>query len=306
MALAGKSTADRRLREAHSWISTETVNTRLGAFEFRNGYPEPDTVRRLRDALAFNRAIEVYLAQMPVVSWYHVWKGVAKAGIGAPNQMVIWESLMDAQNILLTGNSETVYGLCAIDLRRDGPVVIEAPAMMLGGINDLWQHEIMGIGPTGADKGKGGKFLLLPPGYKDPVPDGYLVGRSRSYEVVLGVRGFLTDGKPDHAVALMKTTKVYPFTEILNPPQMRFVNGSYQPIDTVFSDTYPVLRGPGLADRPRAGGCGLAGGTVPACRHRHRTAPEIPARHRPAMAACRGGAVRRGDRTRQQFRLCRR
>jgi hypothetical protein len=100
--------------------------------------------------------LEAYLVQMHGVAWYRVWKGVAEAGTRTPNQVVLWEDLMDGATLLLTGNCETVYGLCAIDLKRDGPVVIEAPAMLLGGIFDLWQREIMGIGPTGADKGKGG------------------------------------------------------------------------------------------------------------------------------------------------------
>jgi hypothetical protein len=30
---------------------------------------------------------------MPVVSWYHVWNGVAEAGTGAPNQLVIYGPL---------------------------------------------------------------------------------------------------------------------------------------------------------------------------------------------------------------------
>ena len=144
---------------------------------------------------------------------------------------------MDAQTLLLTGNSETVYGLCAIDLKRDGPVVIEAPAMMLGGISDLWQREVMGIGPTGVDKGKGGKLLLLPPDYTGSVPEGYLAGKASTYCVILGVRGFQVDGKPDKAVALMKTTRVYPLTKAANPPAMTFVNGSHQEIDTIFSDS---------------------------------------------------------------------
>ena len=85
--------------------------------------------------------------------------------------------------------------------------------MMLGGISDLWQREIMGIGPTGVDKGKGGKFLLLPPDHDGQVPDGYLVGKASTYGVVFGVRGFQVDGKPDKAVALMKTTRIYPLVE---------------------------------------------------------------------------------------------
>ena len=57
--------------------------------------------------------------------------------------------------------------------------------MLLGGISDLWQREIMGIGPTGRDKGKGGKFLLLPPDHDGAVPDGYMTAKSQTYGVVL-------------------------------------------------------------------------------------------------------------------------
>jgi len=225
-------------QDRHTWLGTETVSTRLGKFEFRNGYPAGDTAARLRSALLFNRALEVYLAQMPAVSWYHVWKGIAEAGEARPNQMVIWERLMDAQTLLLTGNSETVYGLVSFDLKRDGPVVVNTPAQMLGGFTDIWQREIAGVGPTGLDKGNGGKFLLLPPGYSGVVPEGYLIAKSRTFRVSLGVRGFLVGGKPDRAVALMKTTAIYPLAKAKNPPPMHFVDGSQREIDTVFADDY--------------------------------------------------------------------
>jgi hypothetical protein len=220
------------------WFGTETVETRLGAFEFRNSYPTDAAAKQLRDALMFNRAVEAFLVQMHGVSWYRVWKGTAEAGTGAPNQIVLWEDLMDGATILLTGNTETVYGLSALDLKRDGPVVIEAPAMMLGGISDLWQREIMGIGPTGHDKGKGGKFLLLPPDHDGPVPDGYMAAKATTYGVVFGVRGFQgPGGGTDKAVALMKTAKVYPLSQAANPPATVFFNGSRQEIDTLFADT---------------------------------------------------------------------
>ena len=223
--------------EAHGWIGAGTVKNRTGNFEFRNSYPAGDAAGKLREALVFNRAVEAFLVQMHGVSWYRVWKGVREAAPGAPNQMVVWENLMDAETLLLTGNTETVYGICGIDLKRDGPVVIEGPAMMLGGVSDLWQREIMGIGPTGIDKGQGGKFLLLPPDYSGSVPTGYLTGQASTYGVVLGLRGFQVEGKTDDAVALMKTTRVYPLSEAANPPAMTFVNGSHQEIDTIFSDS---------------------------------------------------------------------
>jgi hypothetical protein len=143
----------KRTGDSHAWIGTETVKTRFGDFRFQNNYPTGNSAQRLRDMLAFNRAVEAYLVQMPGVSWYRVWRGVAEAGTGAANQVVIWETLMDSQTLLLTGNTETVYGLCSMDLKRDGPVVIQAPAMMLGGITDIWQRQVMDIGPTGVDKG---------------------------------------------------------------------------------------------------------------------------------------------------------
>jgi hypothetical protein len=223
--------------EGHGWIGASTVRTRAGNFEFRNSYPAGEAAGQLREALMFNRAAEAFLVQMHGVSWYRVWKGVGEAGAGAPNQMVVWETLMDAETLLLTGNTETVYGICAIDLKRDGPVVIEGPAMILGGVSDLWQREVMGIGPTGIDKGQGGKFLLLPPDYSGSIPEGYLTGKASTWCVVLGVRGFQVEGKTDKAVALMKTTRVYPLSDAANPPAMTFVNGSHQEIDTIFSDT---------------------------------------------------------------------
>jgi hypothetical protein len=94
----------------HGWIGTETVKTRLGDFEFKNGYPSGDATPRLRDALVFNRAVEAYLVQMHGVSWYRVWKGVGEAGSGAPNQLVIWETLMDGATLLLTATPRPSTG----------------------------------------------------------------------------------------------------------------------------------------------------------------------------------------------------
>jgi hypothetical protein len=223
--------------ETHGWIDTETASTRLGSYEFKGGYPTEESARKLAEQLVHNRAVEVFLSQMPVVSWYHVWQGTARAGSGVPNQMVIWETLMDAQTLLLTGNTETVYGLCSIDLKRDGPTVIEVPPNMLGGVSNLWQGEILGIGPTGADSGQGAKFLILPPDYEGKPPQKYIIARSPTYRVMVGVRGFQVDGKTDKAVALMRGAKVYALAKAAGPPAMTFVNGSGQPIDTLFPDT---------------------------------------------------------------------
>ena len=144
---------------------------------------------------------------------------------------------MDAETILLTANTETVYALGHLDLKTDGPTVVEAPPKMLGFAMDALQRYLVDIGPLGPDKGKGGKYLFLPPGYTGEVPEGYFVVKSPTYTVGFGLRGFKVDGKTDQAVALMKQIKVYPLAKASNPPKMEFLNGSGKAINTIHPDT---------------------------------------------------------------------
>lgn len=221
----------------HGWISTETVKTRFGDFEFQNGYPTPAAADALLDQLKFNRAIEVYLTEMPAVAIIESRRGIRNFGAKRSNQVVIWESLMDAKTLVLTANTETVYGMGFLDLKTEGPTVVEAPPKMLGAAMDTLQRFLADIGPLGADKGKGGKYLFLPPGYTGDVPEGYFAVKSETYSVNYFLRGFKVDGKTDQAVALMKQIKVYPLAQTSAPPKMEFLDGSGQPIDTIHSDT---------------------------------------------------------------------
>jgi hypothetical protein len=156
---------DQKLADPHSWIGTETVKTRFGDFEFKNGYPSPAAADALLDELEINRAIEVYLTQIPVVSDFAERRGLEDFGAKRSNQVVIWQGLMDAQTVLLTANTETVYALGHLYLKSDGPTVVDAPPKMLGFAMDALQRYLVDIGPLGPDKAKGGRYLFLPPGY---------------------------------------------------------------------------------------------------------------------------------------------
>jgi hypothetical protein len=102
---------------------------------------------------------------------------------------------------------------------------------------DTLQRYLVDIGPLGPDKGQGGKYLFLPPDHQGEIPDGYFAVRSPTYSVSWGLRGFKVDGKTDQAVALMKQIRIYPLTQAADPPEMEFLNGSGQPIDTIHTDT---------------------------------------------------------------------
>jgi hypothetical protein len=221
--------------EQHGWITTGRISTRFGDFDFDGGYPVGDSGQRLLEQLIFNRAIEVYLTQLVAVSEIAQREGLRAFGARTAQQVVIWEQLMDSATQLLTANTETVYAIAQLDLKTDGLTVVEAPAEMLGLIQDGIQRYVVDIGPLGPDHGKGGKFLVLPPDYDGEVPEDFFVVRSPTYSALVALRGFQVDGSTEHAVHLIHGLQIYPLNA--DPrPKMEFLNGSRQPIDTVFPD----------------------------------------------------------------------
>src|SRR5690242_10819898 len=176
----------------------DAVNTRLGTLKFFDGYPDADTVQKVYDNLDFIRGVEVFLNAMPGASLYAMREGLKAVGIN--NSTVgITETLLDSKSLFLTPNTDTVYLLGWLDL-KDGPMVLETPPNILGLLDDSWFRYITDMGNAGPDQGKGGKFLLLPPDYKGPVPKGYFVAKSHTYGVWLVARGFLVKGDPKPAV----------------------------------------------------------------------------------------------------------
>ena len=106
-----------------------------------------------------------------------------------------------------------------------GPVVLEIPpaddGSITGSIDDCWQAALEDVGPAGVDKGKGGKYLILPPGYKDEVPDGYIALPSDTYQGYALLRSILKSGSDADiakAVAYGKRIKLYPLSQAANPP----------------------------------------------------------------------------------------
>lgn len=98
---------------------------------------------------------------------------------------------------------------------------------------------IIDLGLAGPDKGKGGKYLFLAPGYKGEVPEGYFVARSRTYNVWFGARGFAVKGDTGPAVKAFKEMwKVYLLAQAANPPPMKFINGSGLYFNTIHATNF--------------------------------------------------------------------
>ena len=132
---------------------------------------------------------------------------------------MIFSELMDASSLFLTANADTVYYLSAIDL-SDGPMVIEQPSDAVGAINDMWFSWIIDIGGPGPDRGLGGKYLIVPPGYDGPLPEGgYFVAHSKTNHILYAARAYLVNDDPKPAVDNVKANlKIYPYARAPSAP----------------------------------------------------------------------------------------
>ena len=140
------------------------IDTPVGRIELKGGYPSNDSVDRLYDELDFQRATQAYIWATPIVGIEALRLGNKRDWGVDYNEVGLVDGYTTPDVGALTGNNTTIYAGIFSDLGRDGPVVIESPIGVYGVIDDFWQRPVVEVGPFGPDKGKGGKFLLLPPG----------------------------------------------------------------------------------------------------------------------------------------------
>jgi hypothetical protein len=166
----------------------EVTETRIGKLTFQSGYPSQDTVSKLYDEIDFQRACQAYLWGIPAVGlakWRMAHRDVMK---GKQGEMLSYLDFAEKLGIL-TPNYTTPYICGFIDTQETGPFVVELPSgLMAGMVMDAWQRVLADLGVVGPDQGKGGKYLILPPGHEKVSPEGYFVAESPSRTVFVGVR----------------------------------------------------------------------------------------------------------------------
>lgn len=214
--LAGTLLATIPLAEAQTpaSISTpDTVNSRIGTLEFKDGAPSKATLDKVFDNIDYTHAYEAFVNTMQGVNAAAIRKGLQDIGV-KDNEILVFSRLMDAKSLFLTANADTVYFIGTLDLTK-GPMVLETPPNALGTLDDMWWRWVIDFGAPGPDRGEGGKYLILPPGYDGPVPEGgFYVARARTNRVLILGRMFMENDDPAPAVASIKQhTKVYPYQE---------------------------------------------------------------------------------------------
>ena len=217
----------------------DTVQSRIGTLTFVDGAPDDKTVQLAYDQLDFGRGVEAFMAGMPAASVYAICHGFDDIGIKRNRGIGITETFFDARQLVVTPNTTTVYVMTCLDLSQ-GPMVLQTPPGVLGPVDDANQRWVIDIGLTGPDKGVGGKYLFVPPGYTGELPsEGYFIAKPRTNTVLLFFRAFVKEGDIPGAVAGVKAkTAVYPLAAAGNPPPTTFINVSGTHVNLVHSNDF--------------------------------------------------------------------
>lgn len=209
-------------RELGEFREIEHWETPYGKYDLYQGLPATrNESEKLYDQMEFQRACQVYLWALPLVSsaeWQYQHEAVFEAGDG---QLVLYDSYKDKLGIL-TADATTPYVVAFANLKRTGPLVIDFPAgPLMGGVGDFWQRDVSDMGETGPDRGRGARYLIVGPGQKVPPVQGCRVLQMRMNNIMFGVRSLEPD--PEKSKALIAKLNLYPLSQSKNPPRSNLI-----------------------------------------------------------------------------------
>jgi hypothetical protein len=189
-----------------------------------------------------SRAVEAVIWGMPAVNYDLMLQEMLNTTAGRQNEVLYWSQPADWKNQTLTPNPDAIYFMIFFNTKDAGPIVIDVPPADTGSfaanIDDVWQMPLADAGPEGLDAGKGGKYLILPPGYHDNVPEGYFALRTLTYGGFALFRSNLhSHNEADIAKArdYGKRLKVYPLSMAVNPDETKFTDAN----GVLFDSTIP-------------------------------------------------------------------
>ncbi|MCK5907545.1 MAG: DUF1254 domain-containing protein, partial [Flavobacteriales bacterium] len=207
-------------------LTPDHIDSRIGELTSVDGVPTEKTTDLIYDNLDYMRGVQAFLGGIQIASMDAMRKGIEEFG-PANKTVLLFEELMDSKALWLTPNTTSVYMTMWLQL-DDEPYVLETPPDVLGIVDNHWFKYVADFGRLGEDRNKGGKFLIVPPGYKGKLPKtGYIIKHTSTYGNWVIWRGFQKDGSPKPAVDLTKKVfKAYPLSQKNNIPELNFVNVS--------------------------------------------------------------------------------
>ena len=199
--------------------------------------PVPDQIAQ---RMIERRAVESVIWAMPAVNYDLMLQEMLSKTDGKVNQVVYWGRPLDWHNQTLTPNPDAIYFMAFFNT-KDGPIVLDLPpgnddGSFNANIVNVWQMPLEDAGLLGADKGKGGKYLILPPGYADKATDGYIALQSDTFGGYMLFRANLkshNSADVARSIDYGKRFKVYPLAQASSPAPTIFTDAK----DVTFDST---------------------------------------------------------------------
>lgn len=206
---------------ASGTASAQPIDTRIGKLQLENGYPSQAALKTLYDEMDFQRATQAYLWGLPAVGFHGLHLAHLNVFGAKDGEIVLYQTLKDKAG-MLTPNLTTLYAMSFWNMAEKGPLVVDVPAgATAGGVLDIWQRPVTDMGQTGPDKGKGGKYLILPPGSKAVQAPGYIVMRSPTNQVWFATRGLAADRA--EAEATVRKHRLYAWADRAGPGVTKYI-----------------------------------------------------------------------------------
>jgi hypothetical protein len=177
------------------------------------------------------RAVEAVIWGMPAVNYDLMLQEMFTKTPGKFGQVIYWGRPLDWHNQTLTPNPDALYSVVFFNT-KDGPVVLDLPpgdknGSFNGNIVTVWQMPLEDAGLLGYDKGAGGRYLILPPGYKGEPPKEYIPLQSDTFGGYMLFRANLkshSDADVEASIAYGKRMKIYSLAQAANPPATVFTD----------------------------------------------------------------------------------
>lgn len=233
LAIVAVMTACTENQQQAKGTGAETTDTATTVFNPAN----------IKEQMVYQRALQAVIWGMPAVNYDLMLQQMLTKTDGKQNEIVYWSRPVDWHNQTLTPNPDAIYFMIFFNTKDAGPVVIDVPpaeggSSFAANIDNVFQMPLEDAGPYGADKGAGGKYLILPPGYQQKPPVGYFVLPADTYEGYGLFRSNLTshsEADISKAVAYGKKLKVYPLSMAAKPGNTKFIDAK----DVLYDATIP-------------------------------------------------------------------
>lgn len=241
-------------------LVTASLATLMVGLIGHTAYAQPATVSAedLARRAIERRAVEAAIWGMPLVNFDAMRQAYFRDAGAQYNDVMYWSKPSDWKNQTTTPNHSTNYVMFFMNL-KDGPVVVDIPAAqheaLYGTLIDAWTIPLLNVGNTGQDKGKGGKYVMLPPGSQGKLPAGTIPVRSstnNAYSLLRVITKSHSDEDLAKGIAYLRRLKIYPLADAKSPPANRYIDlagKAYEGLP-VFDESYYVSLARMVAEEP--------------------------------------------------------